>query len=109
MCKKTLLTFTVLALASLTAFAANKDGIVLSKDGRMVTATKPTKSITETHPMMQALCRSMTILAPHTPRASIGAVKASQSLGQPPYQANPNIGVQALSLPAPITLSPKLK
>jgi hypothetical protein len=48
MCKKTLLTLTVLALASLTAFAASKDGIVLSKDGRTVTATKPTKSITET-------------------------------------------------------------
>jgi hypothetical protein len=48
MCKKTLLTLTVLALASLTAFAATRDGIVLSKDGRMVTATKPTKSIKQT-------------------------------------------------------------
>lgn len=45
MCKKTLLTLTVLALASLTAFAATKDGIVLSKDGRMVTATKRTASV----------------------------------------------------------------
>ena len=44
MCKKTLLTLTVLALASLTAFAASKDGIVLSKDGRTVTVTKATKS-----------------------------------------------------------------
>ncbi|HXM60546.1 MAG TPA: choice-of-anchor R domain-containing protein [Terriglobales bacterium] len=48
MCKKALLTFTVLALASLTAFAANKDGIVLSKDGRMTIATKPTPSVTRT-------------------------------------------------------------
>ncbi len=42
MCKKTLLTLTVLALASLTAFAASKDGID-NKDGRMVIATRPTK------------------------------------------------------------------
>ena len=48
MCKKALLTFTVLALASLTAFAANKDGIVLSKDGRMTIATKPAPSVTRT-------------------------------------------------------------
>jgi len=41
MIKKTLRTLTVLTLASLTAFAATKDEIVLSKDGRMVTATKP--------------------------------------------------------------------
>jgi hypothetical protein len=48
MCKKTLLTLTVLALASLTALAASKDGIVLSKDGRMVTATKATSSVMRT-------------------------------------------------------------
>jgi hypothetical protein len=44
MYKKALLTLTVLALASLTAFAANKDGIVLSKDGRTTIATKPIHS-----------------------------------------------------------------
>jgi hypothetical protein len=40
MCKKTLLTLTMLVVASLAAFAANKDGVVLSKDGRMTVATK---------------------------------------------------------------------
>jgi len=44
MCKRTLLTLTVLALASLTAFAATKEGIVLSKDGRTVTTTNRTPS-----------------------------------------------------------------
>jgi len=39
MCKKMLLTLTVLALASLTAFAAS-DGVVISKDGRKTIATK---------------------------------------------------------------------
>ncbi|MGA8490770.1 MAG: choice-of-anchor R domain-containing protein [Terriglobales bacterium] len=63
MCKKTLLTLTVLALASLTAFAASKDGIVLSKDGRIVTATKPTKSIT------------------HTPSSDAGLVKIYDNIG----------------------------
>jgi hypothetical protein len=47
MCKKMLLTLTVLALASLTAFAAS-DGVVLSKDGRMTIATKPTRSTART-------------------------------------------------------------
>jgi len=46
MFKKTLLTLTVLALASLTAFAASKDGIIVSKDGRMVITTKPTAAAT---------------------------------------------------------------
>jgi hypothetical protein len=44
MCKKALLMLTVLALASVTAFAASKDGIVLSKDGRKTIATKPIHS-----------------------------------------------------------------
>jgi hypothetical protein len=48
--KKILLTLTVLALASVTALAANKDGIVTTKDGRMTIATKPTKSVTRTEP-----------------------------------------------------------
>ena len=49
MCKKTLLTLSLLTLASLTAFAASRDGVVLSKDGRMTTATKPTtQSVTRT-------------------------------------------------------------
>jgi hypothetical protein len=38
--KKTLLTLTVLALASVTAFAASKDEVVLSKDGRTTIATR---------------------------------------------------------------------
>ncbi|MGO9649578.1 MAG: hypothetical protein ACLPOO_16165 [Terriglobales bacterium] len=40
MYKKTLLTLAVLVFASLTAFAASKDGIEISKDGRMVFAAK---------------------------------------------------------------------
>jgi hypothetical protein len=46
--KKMLLTLTVLALTSVTALAANKDGIVTTKDGRMTIATKPTASTTRT-------------------------------------------------------------
>jgi hypothetical protein len=45
--KKVLVMLAVLALASVAAFAASKDGIVLSKDGRTVTTTKPTKSVTK--------------------------------------------------------------
>jgi hypothetical protein len=45
---KMILTLAVLALASLTAFAANQDGIVVTKDGRMTIATKPSRSITRT-------------------------------------------------------------
>jgi hypothetical protein len=48
MCKRTLLTLTVLALASVTVFAAAKDGIVLSKDGRTVTTTNRTPSVKRT-------------------------------------------------------------
>jgi hypothetical protein len=40
MCKKMLLTLTVLALASVTALAASKAGVVLSPDGRTTIATK---------------------------------------------------------------------
>jgi hypothetical protein len=43
--KKTLLALTVLALASMTAFAADKDGVVLTRDGRMTIATKPTQAV----------------------------------------------------------------
>jgi hypothetical protein len=46
MCKKTLLTLTVLALASLTAFAASKDGIVVSKDGRKTISTARAQAVT---------------------------------------------------------------
>jgi hypothetical protein len=45
MCERGLLTLTVLALASLTAFAASKDGVVVSKDGRTTIATKRTASV----------------------------------------------------------------
>jgi hypothetical protein len=45
MCKRMLLTLTVLALASLTAFAASKEGVVVSKDGRTTIATKRTASV----------------------------------------------------------------
>ncbi len=48
MCKKTLLTLTVLALASLTAFAASRDGVVVSKNGRMTITTKPAQTTTRT-------------------------------------------------------------
>jgi hypothetical protein len=48
MCKRTLLTLTVLALASVTAFAATKEGIVLSKNGRVVTTTNRTPSVKRT-------------------------------------------------------------
>jgi hypothetical protein len=50
MCKKTLLTLAVLALASVIAFATGKDGIAVSKDGRMVMATKPARTITRSTP-----------------------------------------------------------
>ena len=53
--KKMLLTLTLLALASVTALAANKDGIVTTKDGRMKIATKPTKSVTRTQPNDEGL------------------------------------------------------
>jgi len=46
MCKRMLLTLTVLALASVTAFAASKDGVVVSKDGRTTIAAKRTPSVT---------------------------------------------------------------
>jgi hypothetical protein len=53
--KNLLLTLTLLALASVTALAANKDGIVTTKDGRMTIATKPTKSVTRTQPNDEGL------------------------------------------------------
>jgi hypothetical protein len=46
MLRKTLLTITVLVLASLTAFGASKDGIALSKDGRMTISTVPAQKAT---------------------------------------------------------------
>lgn len=48
MCKKTLFTLTLLALASVTVFAANRDGAVVSKDGRTTIVTKRTPSVTRT-------------------------------------------------------------
>jgi hypothetical protein len=48
MSKKTLLTLTVLALASVTAFAASKGGVVLSRDGRITIATKRAHAVTRT-------------------------------------------------------------
>ena len=45
MFKRAFLTLTVLALASLTAFAASKEGVVVSKDGRTTIATKRTASV----------------------------------------------------------------
>jgi hypothetical protein len=64
MCKKTLLTLTVLALASVTAFAASKDGVVVSQDGRMTIATKPVHSA-----------------ATRTPSDDAGLVKIVDNLG----------------------------
>lgn len=40
MCKKTLLTMAVLALASVAALAASQEGVVLSRDGKMTMTTK---------------------------------------------------------------------
>ena len=48
--KKILLTLTVLALASVTAFAASQEGVVISKDGRTTIATKRTPSTVRTEP-----------------------------------------------------------
>ena len=48
--KKMLLTLTLLALASVAAFAASQDGVVVSKDGRTTIATKRTASAVRTEP-----------------------------------------------------------
>ena len=48
MCKRTLLTLIVLALASVTVFAAGKDNAVLSRDGRTTIATKRAQAVTRT-------------------------------------------------------------
>ena len=48
MSKKMLLTLTVLALASATAFAASNDGVTLSRDGRTTIATKPGTAVVRT-------------------------------------------------------------
>lgn len=45
MCKKTLLTLATLALTSLTAFAARKGDVVISKDGRMISVTNGVHSV----------------------------------------------------------------
>ena len=45
MLKKTLLTLTVLALASLTAFAGDNDAVVTSKDGRTTISTAPAQHV----------------------------------------------------------------
>jgi hypothetical protein len=53
MCKKAILTLAVLALASVTVFAVNKDGVdgvVLSKDGRRAIVTKGAQSVTRMTP-----------------------------------------------------------
>ncbi|HXM59435.1 MAG TPA: choice-of-anchor R domain-containing protein [Terriglobales bacterium] len=69
MCKKTLLTLTVLALASLTAFAASKKGIEMSQDGRIVTFTKSTKSATQTTLSDEGLVKIYGSLATAYPKA----------------------------------------
>jgi hypothetical protein len=54
MCKKALLTLTVLALASLTAFAASKEGVVISKDGRKTIATTRVQGAVRSEPSEDA-------------------------------------------------------
>jgi hypothetical protein len=68
--KKILLTLTVLALASVTALAANKDGIVTTKDGRMTIATKPTKSVTRTEPNDPSLVKIFDNIGTAYPKGS---------------------------------------
>ena len=50
MCRKTLLTLATLALTSLTAFAAPKGDVVISKDGRMISVTNGVHSVTRVAP-----------------------------------------------------------
>jgi hypothetical protein len=57
MLKKTLLTLTVLALASLTAFAASKEGISVSKDGRMTVSTARAQAVTRVETPEPALVK----------------------------------------------------
>ena len=92
--KKILLTLTVLALASVTALAANKDGIVTTKDGRMTIATKPTKSVTRTEPNDPSLVKIFDNIGTAYPKGASGAVKVSRSRGPLPFPASPNSGVR---------------
>jgi hypothetical protein len=53
--KKTLMTLIVLALACVTAFAASREGVVVSKDGRTTIATRHAQGVTRTEPSDPAL------------------------------------------------------
>jgi type II secretory pathway component PulC len=81
--KKILLTLTVLALASVTVLAANREGVVVSKDGRTTIATKRTPSVTRTEPNDPSLVTIYDNIATAYPKGSYWAVKVTQSWAQP--------------------------
>ena len=68
--KKILLTLTVLALASVTVLAANREGVVVSKDGRTTIATKRTPSVTRTEPNDPSLVTIYDNIATADPKGS---------------------------------------
>jgi len=68
--KKILLTLTVLALASVTVLAANREGVVVSKDGRTTIATKRTPSVTRTEPNDPSLVTIYDNIATAYPKGS---------------------------------------
>ena len=68
--KKILLTLTVLALASVTVLAANRERVVVSKDGRTTIATKRTPSVTRTEPNDPSLVTIYDNIATAYPKGS---------------------------------------
>ena len=80
MCKKIILTLAVLTLASLTAFAAGKDGAVLSKDGRRVTVPRRNQSATQKPSSDAGLVTIFSNLS-HNPKASYWCCSGSVVTG----------------------------
>jgi hypothetical protein len=97
--KKILLTLTVLALASLTALAANKDGIVTTKDGRMTIATKPTKSVTRTEPNDPSLVKIVDNIGTAYPKGKYWCCEGSTITGPTAISGFPEFWTAAAFTP----------
>jgi hypothetical protein len=99
MFKKTLLTLTVLALASLTAFAASKDEIIVSKDGRMVITTKRTAAATRSDASEPGLVKIFDNLSIYA-KATYWCCEGYTILGATAISGSPEIWTAAAFTPS---------
>jgi len=67
---KTLMTLIVLALACVTAFAASRDGVAVSKDGRTTIATRHAQAVTRIEPADPALVKIFDNIGTAYPKGS---------------------------------------